>query len=146
LRPAAAIELEKLTAELHALVRRIETVDARLRKPPPKPAREKQPRYAARLKLDDDDDAVAAVAEARTQYAKWLRGGRKPWPVRAYCVAKVLAGLPAPPKPLPAKQVTHSDVIRVGQQLGRLAREGRIVLVSRSGSKGYEPVGEADAA
>jgi hypothetical protein len=141
------LDVQELVANLRDLPSKLQEIERKISGPtqPVKPARPAI-KYVPRLALDNNDAIVAAVAEARTQYAKWLGGNGKPWPARADGVAKVLAGLPAPPKPLPAKQVTHSDVIRVGQRLGKLAREGRITLVSRSGSKGYEPIGGADEA
>ena len=91
-----------------------------------------------------DDDLVAAVAEAKTQWQSQLHSssGQGIW---AASVACVLRGVPVcglNPKEL---RPTQSDVIRVGQRLGRLARQGRIMLVSKPyEGRRYAPLGDVD--
>jgi hypothetical protein len=71
-----------------------------------------------------DDELVEAVATACSWYTD-----QKTWHgVWSGCVAGALAGSSSR---LDHVRVAHGDVIRVGQRLGKLMREGRITLVSK---------------
>jgi hypothetical protein len=97
--------------------------------------------------LLDDQELVDAVGVATEQWAAWHaeRGsGRRTTDIGAREVARVLAGKKAVNDPCP--EINHGDVIRIGQRLGKLSREGKIRLASkRWEGRGYAPV-EADDA
>jgi hypothetical protein len=147
LQPATAVELEKLTAELQALAGHIETIDARIREPARTVKTSRIP-DAPRLNLDDDA-IVAAVAESARQwreYRKTLGQNEEEISrnchVSAHCVGCVLIDQPV----ADAREMvpSHSDVIRIGQRLGKLARAGRVNLVSRPHeSRYYMPIDDA---
>lgn len=102
-------------------------------------------------RLEFTDDAVlAALAKACDEWDSLRKPRRNGWQRRgayASCVASILAGGTAKGDGI---RVAHGDVVRVGQRLGKLMREGRITCVSEP----YEPRryvpnakrgGEADA-
>lgn len=99
----------------------------------------------------DDDDVIEALNVACQQWSEYANEHhRNPdhnyaW---AACVAAVLrCGRAVGRAPAPEERYSHSDVVRVGQALGRLAREGRIRFASEPGqrSRRYAPLAEGGA-
>ena len=85
------------------------------------------PSTIARLEFDDDA-VIAAVAGAVAEWRAYYEG--KGWSpaernVGASDVAAVLAGIPVDDYKT-RQRLSHSDCVRVGQALGKLARAGRL--------------------
>lgn len=84
------------------------------------------------VKALDDDTIVRALEDAIRDTAQRIAEyGHEPDPDRgepAFAVADILAGYNDSHDDV---SVSTSDLIRVGQRLGKLAREGRIRLVSK---------------
>ncbi len=146
--PATTVDVEKLVADLQKLVADLDATAARIDEPGPlAPQRTVRERFAPRLDLTDDKKVLAAFAEAERQREKFMtENGRERWDgdgTGASEVARVLAGRTdlwcVPPEDSP--RPTQGDVVRVGQVLGRLAREGRIRIVSKKyeHSRRYAP-------
>lgn len=129
--PATAIEVEELCDKLARAAGRLEEVAQRIEQPTVAP-----PVYAPRLVLDDDDTIVEAVEKASERRSRdWPRNSRSSPGVWATDVARELIGYDT------KLRVQDGDAIRVGQHLGRLAREGRIARVSKSyESNRYAPL------
>jgi hypothetical protein len=107
-----------------------------------------EPKPAPRIELDDDA-IVLAVAEAARQLqefraAKPLLRDLPVGGIEAWQVADVLIGEPFGNGDR-AIQPQQGDVIRIGQRLGKLARDGRLRYIMRPsggsyGTKRYAPV------
>ena len=106
--------------------------------------------YLPRLELDDDR-VVAAVAAACEQSQAYMKEHHPDIRLRpgasAHSLANVLHGRAPFGLWEPGDAcVAPGDVIRVGQCLGRLARDGRILLVSKPyESRRYAPLEVGDA-
>lgn len=100
-----------------------------------------------RLGLDDDEEIVAAVGEAARQWReRRVKQGQeadlRSCGASAVCVASVLIGQTIANSG--AVRPVRGDVIRVGQRLGQLAREGRLTLVSKTYEHRKYAAGEAE--
>lgn len=98
---------------------------------------------APRIELGDDDSLLAAVVTAEHRWREWFAerewAREKDHGITAHDVALVLVGSEGGCEgPRPRK----GDVVRVGQALARLARAGRLRVVSKPyehGGKRYAP-------